>query len=607
MKISQMEIIPKILIYWYITVFISTGILSYFNFINRSSTVLVNILFFIVILFLYNKKIIVLLKNFLQKHTIYFYIISVILGLTFLQGFLSAPNTTDSMVYHLPRVMYWIQEHTLYQDIIRNDHDFMAPFGEYLILHLYLIFNSDKLLFLSQWLAFVVTIVLSYLIAKQLGAKSEVIKPVVLLVATLPVASLQATSTQTDMITTVLLLFSIYFALIFKESPDVKNSILFGFSIGLGILTKATFVLFLIIPFGILLLSVLRRWRQNFPLVLLSLLIFGIIQVRFIDQNLRLYGNLTVSGYTNEIINIQVILSNIIRNTFLHIPAPFVTNSVQKGIFYTHNLLRLDLNDSKTTYYDTKFQVLQVIFPQEDIVGNPLHLLVIFLAGIFLALKFSKIKLTDKRIHLYLLAIFSFIVFSAILKWQPFHSRLQMPFFMVGSISAMSILSGNRKFTIFLKLLLILTSVLTLVLIVLNVSKPYISYNFFYPYVKYFAPSLSDIPEAFYKRDRDRQYFHARYYWYSPYKGIIKTLKEKNLKLDTIAFQLMDGFEYPLWIFLNESNLNFKIIPVSKKSYNTIILSTSKDPYKIESYKTECIKTEIEYGYACISAKDGNI
>lgn len=607
MKISQMEIIPKILIYWYITVLISTEILSYFNFINRSSTVLVNILFFIVILFLYNKKIVALLKNFLQKHSIYFYIISVILGLTFLQGFLSAPNTTDSMVYHLPRVMYWVQEHTLYQDTIRNDHDFMAPFGEYLLLHLYLIFNSDKLLFLSQWLAFVVTIVLSYLIAKQLGAKSEVIKPVVLLVATLPVASLQATSTQTDMITTVLLLFSIYFALIFKESPDVKSSILFGFSIGLGILTKATFVLFLIIPFGILLLSVLRRWRQNFPLVLLSLLIFGTIQVRFIDQNLRLYGNLTVSGYTNEIINIQVILSNIIRNTFLHIPAPFVTNTVQKGIFYTHNLLRLDLNDSKTTYYDTKFQVLQVIFPQEDIVGNPLHLLVIFLAGIFLALKFSKIKLIDKRIYLYLLAIFSFIVFSAILKWQPFHSRLQMPFFMVGSISAMSILSGNRKFTIFLKLVLILTSVLTLVLIVLNVSKPYISYNFFYPYVKSFAPYLSDIPEAFYKRDRDRQYFHARYYWYSPYKGIIKTLKGKNLKSDTIAFQLMDGFEYPLWLFLNESNLNFKIIPVSKKSYNTIVLSTSKDPYKIEGYKTECIKTEIEYGYACISVKDGNI
>lgn len=609
-----MEIIPKILIYWYITVFISTEILSYFNFINRPSIVLVNIIFFTVVLFICNKKIVVLLKNFLQKHSIYFYIIFVILGLTFLQGFLSAPNTTDSMVYHLPRVMYWVQEHTLYQDIIRNDHDFMAPFGEYLLLHLYLIFNSDKLLFLSQWLAFAITIVLSFIIAKQIEISDRVANYIAVLVASSPIAVMQSSSTQTDMVTTVLLMFSVYFALNFLKSPSLMNCLLFSVSIGFGIATKATFILFAIIPFGILLINILRERKQYFIVGLLSLLVIGIIQFRFLNQNLRIYGNFSgqnvlegESVYLNEFINSSAILSNVIRNIFMHLPVPVAPQVIQNSIVSLHRIIGIDLNDSRTTYFDTKFSISSVIFPQEDIVGNPIHLVIIFLAGFFLILKRGKSRIINPEVYIYILAVFSFIVFSMILKWQPFHSRLQFPFFVIGSISAIAILSDYQKIRFILNYLLSVSIILAFILIILNVSRPYISYGLFYEAIKSFKPSLVSIPEAFYTKPRKQQYFNARFYWYEPYKRIIENLKKQSLNTNTITFKLMDGYEYPLWLFIKENNLNYYVIPESKISDETIIISTSKNPDSFKGYKTECIKTEIEYGYACISVKDGNI
>lgn len=604
--IGSLKIIPKILIYWYITIFLSTEFFSYFNLIGRNWIVTVNIVFLIGVFIFYKNKLSVLIKELLQKRSRYAYVIYLILLLTFLQGFFSAPNTTDSMVYHLPRMMYWIQEQTLYQDVIRNDHDFMAPFAEYILLHIYLIFNGDRMLFISQWLAFLVTIVLCYLVAKQLDVEDKIARLVTLLVASLPIAVMQATSTQTDMIVAVTILLSVYFAFLFRKNPNLKNSLLVGFSIGLGFLTKAPFVFYVIMPFSLIITAIFKEKRQYIIYLLIAVLTIVIVQTRFISQNLHLYGNvagqkLQGGGFINELINGQVILSNLIRNIFLHIPVPIATNLVQGSIVYLHERIGLDLNDSRTTYFDTKFSVLPVIFPQEDIAGNPIQLALIFLTLIVLIGRFNKLKVWDLKIFIFFLVIISFVMFSTVLKWQPFHSRLQIPFFIIGSIAAIPILFQHKKLNRLLNYLVTISVTLAVVLIFLNVSKPFISYSYFYSYVKSFAPPLADVPQAFYIEPRDQQYFHARFYWYMPYKDIIEKLSEQKIEKGTITFKLMDGFEYPLWLFIKEKNLNFRVLPESKASKDTVILSTSENPFHLEEYKTDCVKTQINYGFACIS------
>ena len=195
MRHPSLNILVKLYLGWLIFVFFFTEILSYLHLITTQSIILGNLIFFILFFYLFRKdfkkiNLISFLKN---KFNL---IIFIILLLVFIQGFLSAPSTTDAMTYQILRTMYWIQEKTVYQDFIRNSHDFMPPFASYILMHLYLIFGGDRFLFLSQWLAYVGSVFLSRNIAVQLGASQRLSQVISLLVATIPIAVLQASSTQ---------------------------------------------------------------------------------------------------------------------------------------------------------------------------------------------------------------------------------------------------------------------------------------------------------------------------------------------------------------------------------------------------------------------------
>lgn len=606
MKEFNLNPIVKILLYWYIFIFISTEILSYLNILERRYILLGEILFWSVFLLLNYNKILKCLYsiNFKSKATL---ILLVFFSLTFIQGFLSAPSTTDSMVYHLPRVMYWMQEKTLHQDVIRNPHDFMAPFGEYILLHLYFVSGSDQLLFFSQWFAYIGLVILSASIAEKLGADKKTKIITTLLVATLPMAVMQASSTQVDLIVAFLVVLSTCIALIMLDKTYFKKTLFFGFALGLGITTKATFFLYLIIPVGIALISLFKYRLKNMVLLILAGVITLAIPLRFMSQNLNLFGNILgpfqKSGetLTNDVIGISPLVSNIVRNLMIHIPVPFFNHQVQNFLDLFHKTIGIQINFVHTTCCDFQFRVLPILYPQEDIVSNPLHILLI-VSAFFLIFKGEVIK-NSRILLVYILTLFSFVIFALVLKWQPFHSRLQIPFFIMGTISGAVLLSRSKPGHYLLRAILAVSIPVTFGLIFFNVSRPYISYTNIYPHVKFFAPPLSNIPESFFTKERDRQYFNARFYWYDPYKKIIAKLREKEPEGRTIAFKLMDGYEYPLWLFLKQYGLSYRVIPLSQASEETIIISTSQNPYTSESYKTECIKTEIEYGYACLSLK----
>ena len=600
----------KGLLYWYIFIFFSTEILSNFKLLERGYILSGEITFWTVFLFFHRKRVLYSLRNInLGSKSLLF--ILILLLLTFIQGFLSAPSTTDSMVYHIPRVMYWIQEKTLFQDVIRNSHDYMAPFGEYILLHLYLIFGNDRMLFFSQWIAYVVSIYVIGLIGFQLGVSQKSIKLIRLFAATLPITVMQASSTQVDMVVTALLLICLHLSLFLKDHYLAKHSVLLGFVIALGFLTKATFAFYVLIPISVLFLSYYNKFKKSAFIIAPVLLIVIILQFRFISQNFLLYGNplgvkFSEKGeeavYINEVISPFSMLSNLTRNLFVHLPVPLFPSLIRNGIVNLHNLMVFDVNDSRITCCGTKFVVNSILYPQEDIVANPLHLILILAGGFFIIFEKGKLN-RDKQVKvLYLSSIISFIVFSALIKWQPFHPRLEIPFFLVGGMSSIIILSQANKKRI-LHIWVALSGVLAIMIIILNVSRPYISYNLFYDLVKSFQPITASVPEAFYIKPREQQYFNARYYWYEPYIAITTLIAQKNNKDTTIAFDLPDGFEYPLWALMKKQNIKARIIPYSQIDDETVLVSSSVDPFTRIGYKTVCIESTIKYGYVCLSER----
>jgi len=607
MKDLNLHVLVKTLLYWYIFIFISTETLSHIQLLDRKYILFGESFFWVILVFFLRKEILKTLYGINLRSKSLLFIMTLFL-LTFIQGFFSAPSTTDSMVYHLPRVMYWVQEKTLYQDVIRNSHDYMAPFGEYILLHLYFLLGSDRLLFFSQWVAYVVSVYTIGVIASQLGADRKVSQLVRLFIAILPIAVMQSTNTQVDMIVTVLLLFSVYLSLLLKKAYSIRNSILLGFAIGLGFLTKATFAFYVTIPIGILFFSFKKKFKKSLVLIIPIILITIFLQFRFLSQNLFLYGNLlgvkisdkAEGVYINEVISPVGLLSNLVRNLFVHLPFPIFSSYVQSSIIYLHDLIGLDINDPRTTCCGTQFSVKSILYPQEDIVANPIHLIVIVVGGVFLISKRQYLKTSSQIVVLYLLTIVSFVIFSTLIKWQPFHPRLESSFFIVGTMSAIIILSQAKQLR-FLYAALILSGLLTFMIIFLNISRSFISYSLFYDAIRSFKPPLASIPEAFYLKPREQQHFNARYYWHDPYINIINLLNKENNK--EVAFNLEDGFEYPLWVLMNKQQNIKRVIPYSQIGEDTLIISTTQKPFYKNYYKTTCFKTEIEYGYACISKK----
>lgn len=598
----------KWLFFWYCFVYLSTVALSWLHLLQREFVLFANLIFILTMVFTNRKRLVIRRYSF-GKIDLFTILIFLLLTLTFIQGFFSAPSTTDSMVYHLTRMMYWIQEKTVFQSVVRNPHDFMPPFAEYLFLHLYLLVGNDRLLFLSQWLAYAGSVFLSGEIAFLLGANWKLRQVIVLMVATLPVALLEATSTQTDMVALFLVLLLLRVTLVCQKKLRVVDAVIIGVVVGFGMLVKPSTAIFMLPPLGNLFITNRKKILNLVPLGMIALFIFGALQLPYYTQNKRLFGSFLgerVTGgnsiYTNTQFSLSITLSNVVRNLFINIPVPIWNRQINQAVENTHWIFGISANDPRNTFPDTHFLVQGIIYPQEDIVANPIHIAIILSALVFLLVRRKALRVNIDIKRLLFLSTLSFIVFSALLKWQPFHSRLLMPLYSIGTITGIVILSKSLAGKKFISPLGYLSFILGVIILLLNVAHPYVSYTLFSKLVEPYRPAQLEIPEAFYVRSRDRQYFNARPYWYYPYTQIVTSMSFTS-RNDRISFKLMDGFEYPLWRLLRINKVEGKVVPVSQINSANVIVTTAKDVVRYDDFETNCVQTEFDYGYACLSVK----
>jgi len=95
---------------------------------------------------------------------------AVVIGILFLIAFVAAPNTYDSMTYHLSRVMHWQQNRSLRffpTHIPRQLH--AGPWAEMAVLYLQMLAGSDHLANLVQWFAMIGSVIGVSYIAKIMG------------------------------------------------------------------------------------------------------------------------------------------------------------------------------------------------------------------------------------------------------------------------------------------------------------------------------------------------------------------------------------------------------------------------------------------------------
>ncbi len=357
---------------------------------------------------------------------------------TAITALLAPPNVWDAMFYHMPRVVYWIQHRSVaFYSTPETSQLFQPPWAEYAILHLHLLCGGDGLSGLVQWFAFCGSAVGASLVAALLGADRRGQVVAALFGATIPHGVLSASGTKNDYVLSFWLLSAICFLLLFRSGHKRIDAVAFGAALGLSFLTKGTAYIYAptIVLFGVILLGSKELWVHRWGIAAV-LAISVLVNAGHYARNSRLFGSPLGPGnaggcaFANGKYGFQTLSSNLIRNIALHLSTPSAAFNkfCERNAVSLLEMAQIDPNDPETTWCGTRFEI--PTFGQiEENKANTLHMFVsLSVVLILLSMKYWK---RDRVVCLYaLIPVVGFILFCALLRWQPWHARLHLPLFL---------------------------------------------------------------------------------------------------------------------------------------------------------------------------------
>ncbi|MBE9096131.1 glycosyltransferase family 39 protein [Tychonema sp. LEGE 07203] len=464
-------------------------------------------------------------------------------------------NNWDSLDYHLPRVVHWIQNRSVeHYPTSYTPQLYSAPWSGFAVMHLHILSGGDRFANLVQWFSMVGSLIGVSLIAKQLGGdlQSQVFS--VVLCATIPVGILHASNAKDTYVVAFWLVCFVYYVVSTTNEQITWNHIFkMSASLGLAIFSKGTGYIYGL-PFFIwfVLMDVQRDRRQVFKHILGSAAVIVLINSGHYLRNIELFGAATSTypyKWSPDAYGIPIFLSSIVKNASLHMVLPLDlinTDALEKAIYKFHELLGVGINDPRNTFgTDFDFQALVPTF--EDTAGNPIHFWLLLLAAV-VCLSSRNLR-TNKYLVSYLTTILcSFFLFCLLVKWQMWHSRLHLPVFVLISPFIGIVLSKifHKNIGNVIMIILLQTS---LVYVLLNEFRPILgeqnifNTNRIYQYLR---PVRND----------KNNYINAAKF--------VKETKCKNIGLS------LSNMEYPWWIILNNSHQSVRIEHINLKNRSSV-------------------------------------
>jgi hypothetical protein len=460
-------------------------------------------------------------------------IIATILAILAFIAVKSPPNSTDAMAYHLPRVLFWAQQHSVaFFPTPYLNQIMLQPFAEYLMLQTYILSGGDHFINLVQWFGCLTSIVAVAAIAKHFGADRRGQLLSALFCATLPNGILQASGAKNDYVLAAWLACAAYFLLRAPEG-NRADTIFAGLALGLAIGTKATAYLFA--PALIVAIAIpLWKWWPS-RLITITVCALGLNVPQYI-RNINLSGSPlgfdSAQGdgkfrWRNERFGWRATVSNILRHSTEQLGAR--SDRWNQGVFDTvvsiHRRVGLDVNDPGTTWVWTKYEPPRNA-NHETNAPNRWHLAI-------LALCFVMMPWRNPRLLIYLCGLIAgFILFCAYLKWQPYMARMFLPLFVLACPAVMIIRPRLLQ--------------LALVVLLLDTAKPYLFENWVRPLKG---------PNSILRTTRDSQYFNDLHLWNIQAKTLEEVNAAGNSGCSLIGIDINElQLEYPFEAMLRERN-----------------------------------------------------
>jgi 4-amino-4-deoxy-L-arabinose transferase-like glycosyltransferase len=488
--------------------------------------------------------------------------IATVLATTALIAVVAAPNNWDSMTYHLARVVHWLQNATVAHYPTSNLRQLQhPPFAEFVVMHTFLLSGGDGLANLVQWFATAGSALGVALIALSLGAQRTGATVAAVICVTIPMGILQSTSTQTDAMASFWLVCTVYFGLrcldhCTDSHLQFGDVLAAGASLGFGVLTKDTIYIFalpFLVVWGVLLLR--RSARLAIRVVTVASVAVLLLNAGHYARNWQTFGaplgpREDATRYVNQVHTLAAITSNVVRNIGIHLGTPSARANalLERAVRGVHLLVGIAPDDPRTSWKGMPFEVVG-LSRHEDYAGNPLHLLLFFgcFAGMIAVPRMRKLHLAWYAGSV----AAGFLLFSFVLRWQPWHSRLVLPLFVVASpfMACLLLRAVGKRLAVATAALLLVASI------------PWVGWNQTRPL--FGARSVLHAP-------RDAQYFFDQAELRAPYDEAVRLVVASHC---TRVGLLIGGnaWEYPLWRMMRpegQSPIRVRHVGVSNVSAN---------------------------------------
>jgi len=354
------------------------------------------------------------------------------------------PNSVDAFGYHLARVVSWAQAGSV---AFFPTHYYaqltMPPLAEYFMLHAYLLAGGDRLVNLVQWTGFMGSVMGVSLIAQALraGRRGQVLASV--FCATLPNGILQASGAKNDCLLALWLVAMTYYALRFARQPNRNDAIWTGAALGLALLTKGTaYVYAPALLLGALAPDVRHLRRQALPAAATMAICVVALNGPQWRRNLDLSGSILGFAsaeetgrmrWTDDQYSLRGTISSALRNVSQQLGArnPRWNQGVYQAVLSADRALGIDPNDPNNTWPGSTFEP-PVNSNHEADAPNRWHFLLLVLAGIPLLVWTGRGR--NRRWLAYYGGLgLAFLLFCAVLKYQPYFSRMFLPLFALGA------------------------------------------------------------------------------------------------------------------------------------------------------------------------------
>ncbi len=577
-------ILKTTLLFSFFIVFI-TEFLSYFKSLNLISVIIAWALFSLLLCYILlrdgkgSMSVLtdfksLILSNYISLffyEKILFWFIAIGLLLLLFQGIIYPPNNWDSLTYHMSRIMYWLSNESVEHfptHILRQLYQ--PPFTEFFLLNLNLLNGNDYLSNSVQWLFLIFSIISIWSLLDYFNISKFYKLMAAFLIITIPAVELQSSTTKNDIVCGFFIITALYFSIKTYYETIPRNFFFLGLAVGLGMLTKGTAYLFLapiLILLGIFILGKLIQTKNSKILLHGFLLIFMVLtlNVGHYYRNYKIDGNVLnidkaeSKAFANDNMNTGFFLSNLLKNAGLHLGYPVQSES-DILIRNIHQKINVSINNPDTNYYRMPYEGARKIATHEDYAANLIHFILIlisFLTAIIFG--FKNLKRNYKLLLLTLIIGLQIVLFVGFLKWQPWHTRLHIPIFLL-SVTLVIIVAKELKW--FRYILFSIT--------------PLLVYSFFFYFV--YNDTRPIITNTKYTKSiriqdsRFKKYFSNQPQLYAEYSEVLDAIYLNDTQ--KIGFMLSD-WEYPLLY-------NFYYNPIKIVAIN-VYNCTSEIPQKIEN------------------------